>query len=324
MRRLRVSLLMLGLVIIYGTLGYYIIEQMTLLDSLYQTIITISTVGFEEVHKLKDEGKLFTITLIMGGTGVSLYTVGLAFELLLSEQFSHWRQRQKMQNAIDHMQGHYLICGWGRIGKQVATDLREHGVPFLVIENKPERCGVLLENGIPFVEGDATLDETLLEAGIERARGMVGALNADADNVLTVVSARGLNPNLYIIARAALPEAEKKLRRAGADEVISPYVVGGRRISLSILRPAVSGFLNAVLYDPELQAEFTEIVVSSDSPMVGQTLAQAGLAHGQDVLPIAILRSGKLMFSPLPDMALLANDTLIVVTPIASLRTVRR
>ncbi|MBV9470095.1 MAG: potassium channel protein, partial [Abitibacteriaceae bacterium] len=204
------------------------------------------------------------------------------------------------------------------------TDLREHGVPFLVIENKPERCGVLLENGIPFVEGDATLDETLLEAGIERARGMVGALNADADNVLTVVSARGLNPNLYIIARAALPEAEKKLRRAGADEVISPYVVGGRRISLSILRPAVSGFLNAVLYDPELQAEFTEIVVSSDSPMVGQTLAQAGLAHGQDVLPIAILRSGKLMFSPLPDMALLANDTLIVVTPIASLRTVRR
>ena len=136
-----------------------------------------------------------------------------------------------MQKTIDAMSGHYIICGFGRIGRQVAADLQEAGRPFLIIESKPERCAMIQERGYRFVDGDATHDETLLDAGIERARGLVGALNDDASNVMVTVSARGLNPKLFIIARAALPESEKKLSRAGADEVISPYTVGARRMN---------------------------------------------------------------------------------------------
>lgn len=320
-RRVRTALLLVGLVISYGTSGYQLIEGWPWLDALYMTMMTISTVGYREVHALSHAGIAFTITLMLFGVGSSLYTLSAVFELLLSEQFNHWRQIRRMQNHIDRMKQHYIICGYGRIGKQVCADLSEAKVPFVVVDNNPQRCAALLESGIPFVEGDATLDEVLLAAGIERAKGLVGALSKDADNVMMVISARGLNQQLYIIARAALPEVESKLKRAGADEVISPYVVGGRRIALSMLRPAVADFLNAVLYDPQLQAEFNEFVVEPDSPLVGQTLTEAGMAHAFDVLPIAILRDDRLIVSPLPNTVLEAHDTLIVVTQVDSLRT---
>jgi voltage-gated potassium channel len=321
--RLRIALALVGIVLIYGTIGFRIVEGWPLFDALYMTVITISTVGFTEVHPMNDRGRAFAITLILAGVGSLFYTLGAAFELLLSEQFSHWRGRRRMQKAIDAMSGHYIICGFGRIGRQVASDLQEAGRPFVIIESKPERCALIQERGYPFVDGDATLDETLLDAGIERARAMVGALNDDASNVMVTVSARGLNPNLFIIARAALPESEKKLSRAGADEVISPYTVGGRRISLSMLRPAVSNFLNAVLYDRELQAEFTEYAIEEGSPFDGQTLTDAGMAHDRDVLPIAILRGGRLIFSPPAHTILHAGDTLIIVVPTESLRLAR-
>jgi voltage-gated potassium channel len=323
LRRLRRSLAMVAVVVIYGTLGYWSIEHLSFLDALYQTVITIFGVGFGEVKPFSAAGRIFTISLIVGGTGVALYALGTGFELLVSEQFGHWRQRRRMQNNIDRLHNHFIVCGYGRIGQQLVEDFREAGVGFVVVDASPQRCVNLLEQGVPHIEGDATLDETLLEAGIERAKGLVGALNSDADNVMTVVTARGLNPKLFIVARAAVPEAEKKLARAGADEVISPYVVGARRISLSLLRPAVSNFLNAVIYDRELQAEMTEIVLEADSPLCGQTLAEAGLAHGRDVLPLAMMRDGRLIFSPLPDTLLQVGDALIIVTPIASLNLAR-
>jgi len=321
--RLRIALFLVAVVLLYGTLGYALIEGWRLRDALYMTVITISTVGFTEVRPLNDAGRGFTITLILAGVGSLFYTLGAAFELLLSEQFNHWRERQKMQRAIDAMRGHYIICGFGRIGRQVAADLKEAGVPFLVIDNRPDRCAMVQERGHPLVDGDATFDETLLDAGILRAKSIVGALNDDASNVMLTVTARGLNPKLFIVARAALPESEKKLARAGADEVISPYTVGARRISLSLLRPAVSNFLNAVIYDRELQAEFTEFEIEDDSPLVGQTLTDAGMAHEHDVLPIAVLRAGKLIFSPPADTVLHAGDTLIVVVPVESLKIAR-
>lgn len=314
--RLRIGLALVGATVAYGTAGYLLLEHMSFINALYQTITTISTVGFTEVHELGPVGRAFTLTLILGGVGAWLYTLSALFEMLVSEQVGHWRQRQVMQKTIDKLDAHYIICGYGRIGRQVSSDFRESGLPFLVVDNDPDRCARLLERGIPFVEGDATLDDTLEEAGISRARGLIAALSADAANVMTIVSARGLNPRLHIVARAALAEAESKLRRAGADEVISPYEVGAHRMSLSVLRPAVSGFLNAVLYDPELQAEFTEIQIEPDSGLVGQTLTEAGMAHGRDVLPLAVLRQGRLTFSPPADMVLEALDTLIVVTPV--------
>lgn len=313
--RLRLALVLVGTVVIYGTLGYALIEKWPLHDALYMTVITISTVGFTEIHPLNESGRAFTITLILAGVGSLFYTLGAAFELLLSDQFSHWRKRRQMQEDIDQMKNHYIICGYGRIGRDVADDLREANLPYLVIDSKPERCQLLQERGVPFVDGDATLDDTLIEAGIERARAIVGALNDDASNVMMTVTARGLNPQLFIVARAALPESEKKLMRAGADEVISPYKVGARRISMAMLRPAVNNFINAVLYDSELQAEFTETTIEADSPFVGQTLEEAGLAHGRDVLPIAILHNSRLIFTPPANTVLHAGDTLIIVVP---------
>ncbi len=313
--RLRLALALVGLVILYGTIGYASIEKWPWRDALYMTVITISTVGFTEIHPLNEGGRAFTITVILAGVGSLFYTLGAAFELLLSDQFSHWRERQKMQQAIGKMQNHYIICGYGRIGRQVAEDLQEANLPYLVIDAKPERCQLLQERGISFVDGDATLEETLLEAGLEHARAIVGALNDDASNVMMTVTARGLNPALFIVARAALPESEKKLMRAGADEVISPYRVGARRISTAMLRPAVNNFLNAVLYDSQLQAEFTETTIEEGSALIGQTLEEAGFAHDRDVLPIAMLHKNKLVFTPPAKTVLHAGDTLIIVVP---------
>ncbi len=324
-QRARVSFFLAGIVLIYGTIGYILIEKLSLLDAFYQTVITIFGIGFSEIgHTFSPQGRLFTISLVMGGTGVALYALASGIELLISEQFSHWRQRRKMQYQIDDMKAHFIVCGYGRIGRQLAADFLDSGVQFVVIDADPKRCEQLLEDNVPHIEGDATLDETLFEAGIDRARGLLSVLNSDASNVMTVVSARGLNPKLLIIARAAVPEAEKKLYRAGADDVISPYVVGARRMSLTLLRPAVASFLNAVLYDRELQAEINEIPIDEKSQWSGQTLNEAGLAHDDDIVPLAILRDGRLMFSPLATTVLELGDVLIIVTPTASFKLAQR
>ena len=209
--RARVSFVLAGIVIIYGTAGYILIEKLSVLDAFYQTVITIFGIGFSEIgHTFSPGGRLFTISLVMGGTGVALYALASGIELLISEQFSHWRQRRKMQSQIDDMKGHFIVCGYGRIGRQLAADFLDSNVPFVVVDADSKRCEQLLEDNVPHIEGDATLDETLFEAGIDRARGLLSVLNSDASNVMTVVSARGLNPKLLIIARAAVPEAEKK------------------------------------------------------------------------------------------------------------------
>lgn len=283
-RRMRLALAMVALVIVSGTIGYMLISHMDFLSALFMTVTTITTVGYGEVKPLGPAGRWFSIVLILGGVGLSLYTLASAFEMLVSQQFQEWRQRKKMSTRIGNISRHFIICGYGRIGRQIADELTEAGESFVVIDADPARCSRLLERDIPYVEGDATLDDVLLEAGIERARGFVGALNSDADNVMTVVSARGLNPDLFIVARAALPEAESKLQRAGADEVISPYVVGAHRISLSLLRPGVASFLTALVYNKDIETEITEHTVTEDSPLAGQTLEGAGMAHGREVL----------------------------------------
>ena len=324
MRRLRTALALVALVIVGGTVGYMLIVRMSFLSALFMTVTTITTVGYEEVEPLGTAGRWFSIALILVGVGLSLYTLAAAFELLISQQYQDWRRRRKMRGRIVKMNRHFIVCGYGRIGRQVADELAQAGESFIVIDADADRCASLLERDLPFVEGDATLDEVLLEAGIESARGFVGALNSDSDNVMAVVSARGLNPDLLIVARAALPEAEKKLRRAGADVVISPYVVGAHRISLSLLRPGVANFLTALVYDKDIETELSEHLIDAASFLAGKTLEEAGMAHERDVLPLAILRGGKPIFSPLPDTVLQIDDTLIIVTSLHSLQVERK
>jgi voltage-gated potassium channel len=315
-RRLRLAMLVVLAVVVYGTSGYLLLTRASFLEALYMTVTTIATVGYGEIVPLSPLGRWFTLTLILGGVGRSFYSLTATFELVLSEQFGSWRLWKRMSRDIAHMNDHFIICGFGRIGRQIVFDLHEQGAPLIVVDADPDRCALLLQSGLPFVEGDATRDETLLEAGVERARGLVAVLNADADNLMAVVTARGLNPKLYIVARAALPEAEKKLTRAGASEVISPYVVGARRISLSLLRPTVSRFLETLLFEPSLQGQMREVEITSGSPLCGQTLYEAGFASDRgESLALAMLRDGQLKFSPRPDLRLQEGDALIVVLP---------
>ncbi|MBI3923821.1 MAG: NAD-binding protein [Armatimonadetes bacterium] len=314
LRRFRLSATLLLIILAVGTVGFRVLEGMSPVDAFYMTVITLSTVGFSEVKPLGSTGKLFTILLIFAGAGVLLWTLANLHELLISEQLWHSLRRRKMQKNIEQMHDHYIVCGYGRMGRQVASDFKVSRVPFVIVEIEEGTLAEVAEDRTPHVAGDATKDETLRLAGIERAKGLIAVVNSDADNVMAVVSARGLKPDLFIVARAATEEAEAKLKRAGANQVVSPYTTGGRRIALAVLRPAVCDFVGALLYDEALQAEMQETSIAPQSGLAGQSLIQAGFTRENRKAPIAILRGSQHIISPAPDMVLQSNDSIIFIT----------
>ncbi|PIU65233.1 MAG: potassium channel protein [Armatimonadetes bacterium CG07_land_8_20_14_0_80_40_9] len=223
------------IVIIIGTLGYRLIEEWSYLDCLYMTIITITTVGFGEVHELSLGGKLFTIFLVISGVGTVLYGIGILIEYILVFEVRDLFRRRKMEKEIGKLNNHYIVCGYGRVGSSVCRKFLESGVPFMVIENKPELSEKLSSSGLLYLIGDATEDSVLLEAGIKRAKGLVSVIASDSDNVFITLTAKGLNPDIQVVARCIEEEAEEKIRRAGANIVVSPYAIGGERIATAML-----------------------------------------------------------------------------------------
>lgn len=311
--RLRISSLFLFLLLVTGSLGYHFLEGMDPLESFYMTVITLSTVGFQEMRPLSPAGRLFTIGLIFGGVGFLLWFLSGSVELLLNEQLWHTLKRRKMRNFIKELRNHYIICGYGRMGSQVVADFRSHQVPFVVVEREPPLCQHLLEQKIPFVEGDSTSDEVLIQAGIKYARGLIAVVSTDADNLMTVVSARSLNPSLYIVARAATEEAEKKLKRAGASQVVSPYLVGGRRISLAVLHPAVCELIHTVLTDENIQKKMFEVLVEKESPWVGKTLQEVGQVQRPKAGVLALFRQDQHLLLPSPSTLVQPGDMILFV-----------
>ncbi len=309
--RLRVSLLFLFLLLATGGIGYHLLEGMGPLESFYMTVITLSTVGFQEVRPLSPAGRLFTIGLIFGGAGFLLWFLSGSAELLLSEQLWHTLRRQKMKSLIAKFRDHYIICGYGRMGSQVAADFQSHQMPFVVVERNPHLCQHLLEQGLPFVEGDSTSDEVLIQAGVERARGLVAVVNTDADNLMTVVSARALNPSLHIVTRAAAEEAEKKLKRAGVSQVVSPYLLGGRHISLAILHPAVCQLVHTILTDEKIQKRMFEVLVEKESPWVGKTLQEVGQVQRPKGEVLALFRQDQHFLLPPPGTLVQPGDIIL-------------
>lgn len=290
-----------------------LLEGLSLLDALYMTIITISTVGFQEVRPLSTDGRLFTMVLVLLGVGAGAYTFGTIAEFLIAGELAGTLKRRRLMRAIERLHGHYVVCGYGRVGEQVARGLTDEGIPCVIVDQAGEAIQRCEQCGILYVMGDATEDETLLRAGIQRARGLVAVLDNDAENVFVVLSARSLNPNLTIIARATTREAEAKLRKAGADGVLSPYQLAAHRIVRELTRPHVMIFLEKAMgNDPELYMD--EIRIHPTSELVGKTLGAAELRTRTGANVLSILRGAdQRVIDWAPDLTLQAEDVMVVL-----------
>ncbi len=316
-RQLQLSAVFLLILVLVGTSGYIILERMTPLDALYMTVITLTTVGFSEVAPLDAAGKIFTIFLLLIGVAAAAWAVSNLIEMVVGRAFWLSVQRRRMRHMVSTLRGHYIVCGYGRLGRQIVRDLRARGEPFIIIEMNADLEHELLETQLPHLIRDATQEEALLEAGIERARGLVAALDSDANNVLTVLTARELKSGLLIVSRANVEAVESKLRRAGADRVITPESIGGHRLALALLRPAVDDFFGRVFtLGVEPDVDVGQIMVPGDSPFAGQTLADCDLRRMRNVSILAIRApSGEFDLTPAPQRVIAAGETLIVIGP---------
>jgi voltage-gated potassium channel len=313
--RVRVTGLSLLVILALGTVGYKVLEGWDLLDSLYMTVITLTTVGFSEVHPfVRQETRVFTILLILSGVGLVLYSLGAFTQSLVEGQVRDLLGRGSVRRKIQSLSEHCIVCGFGRIGQSICQELSVAQVPFVVVEKDQSQLQKIEQEGFLGILGDATSEEVLTEAGIERAKALIPAASTDADNVYITLTARGLNPRLTIVARAAEPGAERKLLWAGADRVVSPYQMSGQRMANILLRPAVVEFMETSLYDPSVDLVMEEVHIPAQSPFEGKSLQSSGLRRDYGIIVVAIKRKdGELLVNPSPEEALKAGDVLIAL-----------
>lgn len=318
LRRFQLSLLTLVALLVFGTVMYTLLsDDCSPIDALYMTVITIATVGYGETCELAAGGRLFTIVLIFMGVGAATSALTTAIGLAIGPALWESIRRRRLQQMIDEAKDHYIVCGYGRMGRQIIRDLLARGEPFVLVDFNEEMAHQLIEEKIPHVIGDATQDDTLYEAGIRRAKGIVAALNSDSSNIVTVLTARELNPRLFIVARVMQQESESKLRRAGANRIVNPYQIGGHRIALSLLRPAVHDFLDQIFHFGEgRDIEIGQLFVRSYSQLEGKTVATSGLRDTHNVNILAIREpTGNLTLTPAPHTEIKMNSDLIVIGP---------
>lgn len=313
LRRLRFAVIGIATVMVFGTLGY-VLFGWSLLNAIYMTVITVTTVGYREIHPLSTGETIFTIGLVLTGTGTVFYGFGTVLEAMVAGQWMRMFGRQRLQKRIDALSGHYIICGFGRMGHFVCRELADQPLPFVAVEQDEHAIRQIEASGYLFVEGDSTDDDVLIRAGIDRASGLVSVLSTDADNLYVVMSARGLNPALTIISRYTEESAAKKLMRGGADRVIAPYRIGGNRIAQAILQPNVLDFIEIATVRGRMDVFMEEVVIEPSARLVGQTLRQADVRHHLGVIVIAIRsRDANMTFNPNPDQVFEVNDVLIVL-----------
>ncbi|NPA06382.1 MAG: potassium channel protein [Chloroflexi bacterium] len=311
-RRLGQLALLVASLVLIGTVGYRVLENYTWLEALYMTLITLSTVGYGEVRPLSEQGRVFTMGLIVLGVGTGAYLFSALTEYIISGELQGTLERRRRMKAVNRLNQHYIVCGCGRVGEQVAAELARMRLPFVVVTRDPEAIARCKQHGFLYIEGDPAEDAVLLQAGIQRARGLVAVLDSDADNLFVVLSARSLNPNLSIVAQAVAEDTEKKLYKAGADRVVSPYTMAGHRMVSLLVRPYISAFLDATLRSPDLELWLEEIRVSEDSELVGKTLAEADIRARSGANVLAIARGGK-QVDWSPTVRIQPGDVLIVL-----------
>ena len=312
-RQFVLSLLFIAVVVILGTEGYVIIEGWPPLDALYMTITTITTVGYGEVFPLSDSGRVFTMVLIVFGVGTILYTFNNAARIVIEGEVQDLFGRRKLEKKIKGLRDHYIICGYGRMGNVICKELREQGARFIVIEKEAVAVDST-EGDVLFIRGDATKDEVLREAGIERAKGLISVLSTDAENLYVVLSAKVLNPELNIVARAGEEGSEQKLLRAGADRVVSPYHIGGLRIAHTLLKPAVVDFIEFATRSGNIDLQMEEIYVQEGASIAGTTLDECGIGRELGIIIVAIKRTGgEMRFNPTFRTTIKPGDVLIAL-----------
>jgi len=303
-----------ALIVLGGTLGYVLIEKWNAWDAFYMTVITVTTVGYKEVHDLSRVGQAFTVVLLFAGVGAALYTFTLLATIVVEGGLPKKLQRRRHERMLETIKDHFIICGYGRIGSIVAHQFQRQKVSYVVVERDGTRIQEAVDAGALTLEADASREEVLKRAGIERARGLIAAVGTDAENVYTVLSARVLRPELFIVSRAETEDAIIKLTRAGADRVISPYAIGAVQIAQTALRPAVVDFVELATSSDNLELAMEEIPVSATSALVNQSIVNANLRQRFGVIVVGIQRTDRRMeFNPSPDAGIRAGDKLVVL-----------
>lgn len=321
-QHVRAWLLAVLVVLLTSTAAYVLVEGWSLSDAIYMTVITVTTVGFKEVRELDDSGRFITMAVSLAGVGLIFGGVSIIAEYLVGELTSGRREQRRMQQQVDRMRGHFIVCGYGRVGTTVAAELRRAGESVVIIDINPESVELAARDGHTTVEGDATQDATLLLAGIDRARALITAIDSDANNVYIILSARATNPSLFIVGRANAETAEARLFQAGADRAVSPYRMAGHRIAELATRPRVVDFIDAALSRGQLAFAIEELAVTEGDSLKGMSI---GELSDQGIHALAIVRGeGDYEPNPPADRRLQAGDGLIVSGAADRLRDLRR
>ena len=315
-------LLVVGAIAGLGALGYVVLFGWSVSDAIYMTVITLTTEGYKEVRELSDAGRVWTITLAVAGVGIIFGTVGFVAETFVAEALSGRRQRRRMADTVAALKDHYILCGYGRVGSTVARELEHAGVPVVVIDSVAASTDLAAREGHLVVEGDATRDDVLLAAGVARAKGLITTVDTDATNVYVTLSARSLNPKLFIVARANEDTSESKLRQAGADRAVSPYTRAGRQIAELATRPRVADFIDFALSHGQLSFSIEELEVAAGGPLDGQKVSDL-TARGIHVMAIVTHGPRQFETNPPMDRAFVPGEQLIVSGTAEVLRELR-
>ena len=315
------TIAILILMVVFGTIGYMVIEGWNSFDSLYMTIITLATVGYGEVHETSRTGRLYTMILIVMGVGFFVYTAGTVIQFMVDGRIQSILGRRRLDKKIKRFKNHYIICGYGRIGRVLCRKLVRKPLDIVVIEKDPEMIATLEEDGTIYICGDATEESILLQAGIERAKGLIAVLAKDTDNVFLILTARQLAPNLHITARAGQEASRTKLWAAGANTVESPYETGATSMAQRIIRPTVTNFLDLALAHTREDIQMEEIPVNEYSQLKNVMLKDSGIRQKYNLIIIAIKKTdGSMCFNPSFDATIQIGDTVIAVGEAANLQ----
>jgi voltage-gated potassium channel len=322
-RRFLLTLFAVVTTLAIGTVGFVLIDHFPPFDAFYMTLITMTTVGYSEIRPLSHAGRVFNSFLILFGVTTIFIAIGAVTQTVIELEFGDVLNRRRSKRMIDQLKDHFIIRGYGRVGRGAAEELQHAGAPFVVVDSSPERAELAMRSGILAVAADATRDETLHQVGVDRARGLVAALATDADNLFVLLSAKALNPGLYAAARAAEEGAQDKMRRAGANSVFAPYALTGHRLAQALLRPHVVQFLDfTTTNDFGTDIAIEQVTVGSHTEAISKTIKEMHLGRDLGVIVMAIRKSdGRMSFNPPADTAIQAGDCLIVMGRQESLRT---
>ncbi len=324
-RRASIVFTAIGTMLVIGTAGFILIEDYPLLDAFYMSLTTITTVGYGEIHPLSPKGRIFNVFLVSFGVTAMFLALGAMTQTIIELQFGEVFGKRRTRRMIQKLQDHYIVCGFGRVGRGAAAELQRAGIPFVVVDLREDRVERAMLAGMLAVLGDSTRDETLLDVRVERAKGLIAALATDADNLFVTLSAKSLNPALKVAARAAEEQAEQKLKRAGADSVLAPYNITGSRLAQSLLRPHVTQFLDFTTQSLNLDVAMEQVRVDEKSEFASKSLRDMQLTRELGVIVLAIRAAdGQMLFNPPAEAVISGGDFLIAMGKAEGLRRLER